>query len=98
MPYARFVSSEIRVATGLHQRRFDAFVVDLGMAAVPVLDLQTLIEIADDALVNERLTPGIEPGLVTKSCQQNLEALAVRVVPEVIEARLCDGRILNFSG
>jgi len=36
------------------------------MAAIPVLHLQPLPQVADDALMDEHLTPGVEPGLVTQ--------------------------------
>ncbi len=69
----------------------DRHVVDLGVAAVPVLDLQALTEVVADAAVDESLTAGVEPGLVVQRPDENVEALAEGVVAEVIEARPLDG-------
>jgi hypothetical protein len=46
------------------QRRVDPDVVDLGVAAVPVLHLEALPEVIDDARVQHGLADGVEVGLV----------------------------------
>ena len=73
------------------QRLVDRHVVDLGVAAVPVLDLQPLTQVVADAAVDESLTAGVEPGLVVQCPDENVQALAEGVVAEVIEPRTLDG-------
>ena len=73
------------------QRRIDGHVVDLGMAAVPVLDLQPLAQVHADARVDEILAAVVEPGLVAQSVDEDLQALAEGVVAEVLEPGSLDG-------
>lgn len=55
------------------------------MAAIPVLDLQALTEISDDALVQERLARRVQVGLVAQGGEQSFQAFAERVLAEIGE-------------
>ena len=53
---------------------FDGNVIDLGIAAVPILDLEALREVAGDPLVQERLAGGVQSGLVAQGAHEDLQA------------------------
>jgi hypothetical protein len=75
------------------QRRDDLLVVDLGVALVPVLDLEALGEQAQDQVVRRRLADRVEIGLRGEGVNDVVEALAERAVAELVEARpLCGPR------
>jgi hypothetical protein len=59
--------------------------------AIPVLDLQPLFEVRDDPPVDELFPAFVETGLVTQRGDQDLQALAERVVAEIRHAGLLDG-------
>ncbi len=73
------------------QRPLDRFVVDLGVAAVPVLDLQPLAEMHADAGVDESLTAVVESGLVAQRPDEDLQPLTEAVVTEVVQPCVLDG-------
>ncbi len=74
------------------QRGVDGDVVDLGMAAVPVLDLKPLTQMYADAGVDESLAAVVEPRFVAQCLDQDLQPLAEGVVAEVVQPRPLDGR------
>ena len=79
------------VAARAEQRGIDRYLVDLGMAAVPVLHLQPLTQVHADAGIDEALAAIVEPRLVPQRLAQDLESLAEGVVAEVVEPRSFDG-------
>jgi hypothetical protein len=79
------------------QRRVDRFVVDLWVAAVPVLDLQPLTKMHPDAMIDERLAAGVQPGLVTQRGDQDLQAFAEGIVAEVLEACSLDSGVHQLA-
>ena len=60
------------------------------MAAIPVLDLQSLRQRGDDAGIDVGLAPGVEPGLVAQRGEQHLEPFPEGVVTEILQAGLRD--------
>ena len=58
------------------------------MASVPVLDLQSLAEMADDLAAHRAFPDRVEPCLVPQGRHEDLQALPEGVSPEIIEAGL----------
>jgi hypothetical protein len=79
------------------QRRIDGDVVDLWVAAVPVLHLQPLTEMHADAGVDESLAPVVEPCLVAQPLHEDFQPLAEGVVAEVLQTRSLDSRSHQFT-
>jgi AcrR family transcriptional regulator len=61
------------------------------VAAIPVLDLQSLRERGDDSGIEVALAAGVEPGLVAQRGEQHLEPFPEGVVTEIVQAGLRDG-------
>ena len=68
------------------QLDFHFLVRDLRVTGVPVLDLQSVGEGADDRVVEHVLTEVVEVRLGERRAQQHLEPLAPRVDAEVVQA------------
>jgi hypothetical protein len=64
--------------------------------AIPVLDLQALLEVADDALAQQVFAGGIQVCLLAQRTHQNLQPLQKRVVAEILEPRRCARRGEQF--
>ena len=73
--------------SGAHQ----GHIGDLGVPPVPVLDLQPLAQMTDDARIEESFSGRVEPGLVAECAHQDIESLTEGVVAEVVEARTPSG-------
>jgi DNA-binding MarR family transcriptional regulator/GNAT superfamily N-acetyltransferase len=64
----------------------ESFIVDLGVALVPVLHLEALGQVANDARIQVGLPGRVEPSLVRQRADEDLETLSKRIVAEIVEA------------
>ena len=71
------------------QLDFHFLVLDLRVTGVPVLDLQSVGQGADERVVEHVLTELVEVRLGERRAQQHLEPLAPRVGAEVVQAGVC---------
>ena len=68
------------------QRGHDLLVVDLGVLGVPLLDLEAVDQVADDLVAHGAHAHLVERRLVLQRSDQDLEALAPRVLAEVVRS------------
>jgi hypothetical protein len=67
------------------------------MLPVPVLDLETLGQVAGDPLAQECLAGGVQARLLAQRAHEDLQAFTERVVAEVVKAGLGDRGVHQVS-